>query len=44
MQDWYLLMQEGGRWFRTGSCRCRKVVAGLGLVAAGAGKWLLEQD
>ena len=44
-------MQEGDRWFRTGSCWCRKVVAGLGLVAAsaelvvaGAGRWSLEQE
>ena len=29
-------MQEGGRWFRTGSCWCKKVVAGSGLVAAGS--------
>ena len=29
-------MQESGRWFRTGSCWCRKVVAGSGLVVAGA--------
>ena len=40
-------MQESGRWFRTGICLCRtgnrwcrKVVAGAGLVAASAGKWL----
>ena len=26
-------MQEGGRWFRTGRCWCRKVVTGTGLVA-----------
>ena len=29
-------MQEDGRWFRTGSCWCRKVVTGSGLVVAGA--------
>ena len=35
VQDWYLLVQEGGHWSRTGSCWCRKVVAGSGLVVAG---------
>ena len=29
-------MQEDGRCFRTGVCWCRKVVAGSGLVVAGA--------
>ena len=47
-------MQEGDRWFMTGICWCRKVVAGPGLVVAGAelvvvvsseaGKWSLVQD
>ena len=29
-------MQEDGRWFRSGICWCTKVVAGSGLVFAGA--------
>ena len=33
----------GGNWYSTGSCCCRKVVAGSGLVAAGAGRWSLVQ-
>ena len=48
-------MQEDGRWFRTGICWYRKVVAGSGLVvagaelggllvSAGAGRWSLVQD
>ena len=36
VQDWFQLVQEDGRWFRTGICLCRKVVAGSGLVVAGA--------
>ena len=35
MQDWFPLVQEDGRSFRTGICWCRKVVAGSGLVVAG---------
>ena len=35
MHDWFLLVQENGRWFRTGICWCRKMVAGSGLVVAG---------
>ena len=27
-----------------GSCWCRKVVGGLGLVTTGAGRWSLVQD
>ena len=33
---WFLLVQEDGHWFRTGIYWCRKVVAGSGLVVAGA--------
>ena len=37
-----MLVQEGSRWIgghwcRTGSCCCRKMVAGAGLVAAATG-------
>ena len=31
----------GGCWCRTGFCWCRKMVAGSGLVSAGAGRWSL---
>ena len=34
------LVQVGGGWSRAGSCWCRKVLAGAGLVADGAGMWL----
>ena len=44
-------MQEGGRWFRTGSCWCKKVIVAAGLVvvgagpvAASAGKWSPVQE
>ena len=35
MHDWFPLEQEDDRWFRTGICWYRKVVAGSGLVVAG---------
>ena len=36
VQEWFPLVQEDGRWFRTGIWLCRKMVAGPGLVVAGA--------
>ena len=35
VKDWFPLVQEDGRWSRTGICWCRKVVAASGLVVAG---------
>ena len=31
----WALRQEGGRRYRTGSCFCREVVAGVGVLVAG---------
>ena len=40
----FLLLQEGGRRCRTGSCFCREVVAGAGVVVAAAGNWSPVQE
>ena len=36
--------QESGHWFRTGSCWCRKVVAGSGMLVAAAVRWSPVQE
>ena len=39
-----MLLQEGVRRFRSGSCCCREVVAGSGLAVAAAGQWSPGQE
>ena len=46
LDSWYKISIRwiDGRWCRTGFRWCRKMVAGLGLVSAGARRWSLVQD
>ena len=46
LDSWYKtgIRWIGGRWCRTGFCWCRKMVAGLGMVSACAGRWSLVLD
>ena len=41
---WYVLLQEDGCRCRTGSCFCREVPAGAGVVVAAAVKWSPVQE
>ena len=36
--------RTGNCWCNTGSCWCREVVASVGLVPVGAGRWSLVQE
>ena len=46
LDSWYKtgIRWIGGRWCRTGFRWYRKIVAGLGLVSASAGRWSLVKD